>query len=96
MYIANDSAEYPTTNFYDMDYSPLPLYTRDPPAFIEPSKPQNFEQMKVLAAKLSEGIPHVRVDFYENNGKVLFGEMTFFHMGGFSEIHPGMSRLFRE
>lgn len=88
MYIANDSAEYPTTNYYDMDYSPLPLYTRDPPAFIEPSKPQNFEQMKVLAAKLSEGIPHVRVDFYENNGKVLFGEMTFFHMGGFSEIHP--------
>ncbi|MBR3411524.1 MAG: hypothetical protein IKG81_02420 [Bacteroidales bacterium] len=88
MYIANDSAAYPTMNFYDMDYSPLPLYTRDPPALIEPERPQNFEEMKLLAAKLSEGIPHVRVDFYENRGKVLFGEMTFFHMGGFSEVHP--------
>lgn len=88
MYIANDSAEYPTMNFYDMDYSPLPLYTRDPPAFIEPEKPKNFEEMKRLAALLSEGVPHVRVDFYENGGAVLFGEMTFYHMGGFSEIHP--------
>lgn len=37
--------------------------------------------MKLLATKLSKGIPHVRVDFYDINGKVYFGEMTFSHWG---------------
>ena len=34
-----------------------------------------------LTKKLSEGFPHVRVDFYEANGQVYFGEMTFYHFG---------------
>lgn len=88
MYIANRSSAFPTANFYDMDYNPLPLHTRYPPAFVHPEKPRCFEEMKVLAAKLSEGIPQVRVDFYESGDQLLFGEMTFFHGGGFSEVHP--------
>lgn len=88
MYIANDSAQYPTMNFYDMDFEPLPLYTRDPPAMISPDRPRHFEKMKTFAEILSENIPQVRVDFYENGDKLFFGEMTFYHMGGFSEIHP--------
>lgn len=30
----------------------------------------------------------MRVDFCEDEGKLLFGEMTFYHMGGFAEINP--------
>lgn len=88
IYIANDSAEYPTTNYFDMDFKPLPLYSRDPPAWTLPPKPARFDQMKHLAALLSEGIPHVRVDFYDTTQALLFGEMTFYHMGGFSPIRP--------
>lgn len=88
MYIANDRAEFPTMNFYNMDFEPLPLYTKDPPAYDNPPKPKRFEEMKSLSSKLSIGIPQVRVDFYENDTALYFGEMTFFHGGGLSEIHP--------
>ena len=44
--------------------------------------------MKQFAAKLSEGTPQLRVDFYEVDGKVYFGEMTFFHCSGFEGFHP--------
>lgn len=44
--------------------------------------------MKSLAEKLSEGKPHVRVDFYENGKNVYFGEMTFYSMDGMTPYHP--------
>ena len=50
------------------------------------SKPVQYEQMKKIAKKLSNGIPHVRVDLYEINGKIYFGEMTFFPAGGFEQF----------
>ena len=39
--------------------------------------------MRELAEKLSKGIPFVRVDFYDIDGHVYFGEYTFFDWGGF-------------
>ncbi len=48
--------------------------------------PSRFGEMKKIAEKLSSGIPHVRVDLYEINGKVYFGEMTFFPAGGFEQF----------
>ena len=53
-----------------------------------PNKPEKFEEMKVLASKLSRGIPHVRVDFYEVNGKIYFGELTFSHWSGMVPFKP--------
>lgn len=69
-------------NFFDMDYNPVNInhgFERLQP---EQPKPANFELMKGLAAKLSEGIPFVRVDFFDVDGKVYFGEYTFFDWGG--------------
>ena len=43
-----------------------------------------------LASRLSQGIPEVRVDFYEVAGKVYFGELTFFDGSGFDKIEPLM------
>lgn len=40
--------------------------------------------MKKLAQKLSKGIPEVRVDFYDINGQVYLGELTFYHQSGFA------------
>ncbi len=39
--------------------------------------------MLEIASKLSQNIPHVRVDLYNVNGKIYFGELTFFHFAGF-------------
>ena len=44
--------------------------------------------MKQLASTISEGYPQIRVDFYEVNGCVFFGEMTLFHWGGFMQFKP--------
>ena len=43
-----------------------------------------YEKMIKLAEKLSNNIPQVRIDFYEINGKVYFGEITFYHWSGFT------------
>ncbi|MEJ8767649.1 ATP-grasp fold amidoligase family protein [Oceanobacillus sp. HCA-5259] len=51
-------------------------------------KPKNFDLMVDLASELCEGFPHVRVDFYNVDGKVYFGEMTFTNGSGFERIHP--------
>ena len=75
-------------DFFDTDFNWLPFKQRHPNANIQPEKPVCFEKMKELAAKLSVGIPHVRVDFYEVNGKIYFGEMTFFHFCGIVPFDP--------
>lgn len=54
----------------------------------KPQKPIHFELMVDLASRLSQGIPEVRVDFYEVDGKVYFGELTFFDGSGFDKIEP--------
>lgn len=41
-----------------------------------------------FARELSKGIPHVRVDFYDINGHVYFGELTFFHWSGLVPFEP--------
>lgn len=46
-------------------------------------KPLNMDKMFELAAILSQGIPFVRVDMYNVDGKIYFGEMTFFPASGF-------------
>lgn len=48
-------------------------------------KPPKFEEMIELASKLSQGLPFVRVDLYNIDGRIYFGEYTFFHGAGFSK-----------
>ena len=40
--------------------------------------------MVEIAEKLSKPFPHARVDLYNISGKIIFGEITFFHRGGFN------------
>ena len=75
-------------DFFDSDFNHLPFTNGHPNADKLPFRPRCFEEMKNLASKLSRGFPHVRVDFYEADGKVYFGEMTFFHWSGFKPFVP--------
>ena len=75
-------------DFFDADFNHLPIINGHPNADVPPSKPQCFEEMKRIASVLSRGIPSVRVDLYEIDGRVYFGELTFSHWGGFTPFKP--------
>jgi len=51
-------------------------------------RPQNLDKMFEFASVLSKDIPFVRVDFYEANGKLYFGELTFYPSAGFDNTRP--------
>ena len=76
-------------DFYDREWNHLeikrPLI---PNSEKKIAKPHNLELMLVLAEKLAKDIPFVRVDFYEVDGQLKFGEMTFFPASGFERFEP--------
>lgn len=91
LFIASDrmtQGEETKFDFFDADYNHLPFRNGHPNASVLPNKPLNFDKMKELAAQLSAGYPQVRVDLYEVNGKVYFGELTFFHCSGMTPFEP--------
>ncbi len=91
LFIASDrmtSGEETKFDFFDAEYNHLPFTNGHPNAKTKPEKPVQFELMKKLAAKLSQNIPQVRIDFYEVNGNVYFGEITFFHWSGMTPFDP--------
>ena len=79
--------EYPR-NIYDMDFNLLPVKeTRDNYlGYVE--KPKNWEKMKEIAKELSNPFPFCRVDLYNVDGQIYFGEITFYHGGGCNDIQP--------
>lgn len=74
--------------FFDLNWNVAPF--KRPKIDIDPNieKPHNLEKMIELANKLSKNIPFLRVDFYEVNKMIFFGELTFFPAGGFSGFEP--------
>lgn len=89
LFIASGRQEgHITFDYFDENYRHLDVVQTHPPAAVPPEKPEHFELMIQLAEKLSEGLPHVRVDFYQVNGKVYFGEYTFFTHGGWAAFDP--------
>lgn len=77
-----------TADYFDMDFSPVILSWGYSQAQTAPEKPKNFEKMQKFAQVLSEGLLSLRVDFYEVNGQVYVGELTFFDGSGFDRIEP--------
>jgi hypothetical protein len=75
-------------NIYDTEWNYIPVSIGHPiyPNVI--NKPSNLQEMLNLAKKMSENIPHVRVDFYSIHNKIYFGELTFIHMAGFLKFEP--------
>lgn len=91
LFIASErqkSGEETKFDFFDMEFNHLPFTNGHPNASVIPNKPVAFDEMRMLAEKLSKGVPHLRVDFYEVNGKVYFGELTFAHWSGFMPFQP--------
>lgn len=75
-------------DYFDADFNHLDIIQEHPMSGHLIEKPKNFDLMKELASKLSVGLPQVRVDLYNIDGKVYFGELTLFHHGGIVKFTP--------
>lgn len=86
--VASDRFTNHYFNYFDCNYNPIDIESasgkRNPNP---PSKPENFEKMVELATILSKGMPHVRVDLYNVNGHIYFGELTFFDSSGYDDMN---------
>lgn len=74
--------------FFDLNWNKLPFSRHYPSSKKEISKPKNLDIMIELSEKLAKNIPFVRVDWYEINKKLYFGELTFYPGSGYEEFTP--------
>lgn len=75
-------------SFFDRGWNPMPFERHYPRSNKSIPQPVHYEEMIRLAESLSQGIPFVRVDFYDVEDKIYFGELTFFPGSGFEEFTP--------
>ena len=76
----NDKSMKVTINCYDMEWNYLPVICgagEEVPGEGEIKRPKHFDEMVKMAQKLSEDFKFVRVDLYEKDDIILFGELTF-------------------
>ena len=76
-------------SFFDKQFNLLPACRNDfSPIEQQPPKPVGYEEMVQMAEILSQDFPHVRVDFFNLDGKILFGELTFTTASGYIPFQP--------
>jgi len=74
--------------FYDTNWNIQPFELGFNPLSKGIEKPSSLEEMLLVAKKLSYGFPFVRIDLYEINNKIYFGEMTFYPGEGSERFNP--------
>ena len=89
MMIIKDREKHETkAAYYDMNYQELDFSWGYPCIKESITKPKNFELMKKFSRILAENTSHLRVDFYEANGRLYVGELTFYDGSGFEKFYP--------
>ena len=86
----------PKFYFFDKEWNLRRLNKRGkeaPEGFTLP-KPEGMDEMFIIAARLSEGLPFARVDLYNINGIIYFSEITFFPDSGFDSNRLPESDLY--
>jgi hypothetical protein len=74
-------------DFFDPDWKHIPV-SMEAGNNPDIEKPGHLDEMMKIAGILSADFPHVRVDLYDEGGRVYFGELTFFHAGGIKRFTP--------
>lgn len=87
-FVCSERSENLKVTFYDKEWKRMPFERHYPASELDIPKPKNYDKMVELAEILSKDIPFVRVDFYEINGHIYFGELTFYPGAGFEEFTP--------
>ena len=83
--------------YFDRNWNIIKEFSNDGMKYgdtIKVEKPKNLDKMFEFAKLLSKDIPFVRVDFYEANGKLYFGELTFFPSAGFDNTRTDEIRKY--
>lgn len=77
-------------DFFDKEWNHQPFHEPYDTPFANPmpQRPEHLDLMWNVARKLAEGKAFVRIDFYDVNGKVYFGEITFFPTSGLGGFEP--------
>ena len=82
-------------NFYDLDWNLEPFiwteWDGDVPKWPNGravERPKTLARMIEISEILAEGFPYIRIDLYEAGERIYFGEMTFYHGGGFERFDP--------
>ena len=83
-----DKNKKTTYDYFDRDGNWLDFRFGGPNAKVHPDAPLHVKEMIVLAEQLSKDMVHVRVDFYDVDGRIYFGEMTFYDGGGTQPFEP--------
>lgn len=106
MYVATEHFDengnkcYYPVMFYDLNWKKLDVQYGEHPNNIDVPRPDHFDEMVELAKKLSQGIPFLRVDFFDTPEKLYLAELTFNPGGGFTpylpvEFNKQMGSLFK-
>lgn len=88
--VISDREKLMSIDFFDKDWNHQDFHEPKeyPFASLLPTKPKNLDLMWSLAKTLALQIPFVRIDFYNLNGKIFFGEITFFPTNGMGGFDP--------
>ena len=86
--IAHSSLKVRTNDHFTPEWERLPFYAYYKPSGKDIKKPPFMDRLIELTEKLAEGLPQVRVDWYVIDGKMKFGEMTFYTWSGFLKFEP--------
>lgn len=73
---------------FDMAWNQIPVFKGKPAAGLNLPKPPEFEAMRDIARQLAEGFPFIRVDLYCVQGRIYFGELTFYPDSGMVPFTP--------
>jgi hypothetical protein len=80
-------------NFYDLEWNLLPWRRKYKNADRQIPKPARLDEMLEIAQILSEGLIFARIDLYDVQGKIIFGEVTIYPESGFSKFYPDEADL---
>lgn len=75
-------------SIYDKDFNKLPVVRCGDEELTGCGKPANYEELLTIAERLSKPFPHVRVDLYDEEDRIIFGELTFFNASGYMKYDP--------
>lgn len=74
---------------FDISFNRLPVSESDEmPLQREITKPDNYSEMVHVAEILSEDFPCARIDLYDNDSNIIFGEITFYDSSGYMTFSP--------
>ena len=89
LFVLTDRDKGAKINFFDRNWNPLNVKSDSYPTSNQLIlKPKNFDRMIEIAEVLSEDFPHVRIDLYNIDGNIIFGEMTFYSGSGYWGFVP--------